>query len=253
MEPAKTLPQKPVSLFDDEESSIFEKIFYPIERYVKDFFNGIKYGFQRLIRPYHASDLDLWNLRGRMIKILYPKILAFKRMKKHGYPGDFSEYSENGWKSKDEYEIAVKEGRIKGGGSEAWEKVIDEIIFAFEWYLYCKETIGTDKRAIKFFEKYGYKNPYAKTEENKRVSYIYRMSEKYIDEQIKELPSLEEFGGLDPECESDECDLHIKEPENYSLIGEDIYYCNLDCINEIEKRALEGFKLFGEYFLDFWD
>jgi len=46
-------------------------------------------------------------------------------------------------------------------------KVLDEIIFAFEWHLYCKDSIGTDKRAIKFFEKYGYKNPYAETEENK--------------------------------------------------------------------------------------
>jgi hypothetical protein len=79
------------------------------------------------------------------------------------------------------------------------------------------------------------------------------MSEKNIYEQIEELPSLKEFGGLDPECESYENDLHIKEPENYSLIGEDIYYCNMDCIREIEKRALERFRLFGEYFLEFWD
>jgi hypothetical protein len=130
------------------------------------------------------------------------------------------------WKSKDEYENAIKEGEIKGGGPEAWKKV---------------------------FEKYGYKNPYAKTDENKSVSYIYRMSEKYINEQIEKSPELKKFGGLAPECASGECDLHIKQPENYSFIRERIHYMDTHYIMEIEKRALEGFKFFGEYFTAFWD
>jgi len=256
MDTIQTLPQKKVSFLDiddDKEPHVFEKVFYRIKYFVENFFYGIKYSFQKLTRPYHASDLDLWNLDGFMAKILYPKILAYKKMERHGYPSNFSEYNKNEWKSKDEYENAVKQGKIKGGGPEAWEKVIDEIIFAFEWHLYCKDSIGTDKRAIKFFEKYGYKNPYAETEENKSMSYIYHMSEKYINEQIEKSPGLKEFGGLDPKCLSDECDLHIKEPENYSLIGESIHYSDTHYIMEIQKRALEGFRLFGEYFINFWD
>jgi len=256
MKTAKSLSEKYDSIFDiddDNEPHLFETIFYRIKYRIENFFYGIKYSFQKLFRPYHASDLELWNLDGLMAKMLYPKILAYKKMNRHGYPGDFSEYHKNEWKSKDEYDNAVKEGKIKGGGPEAWEKVLDEIIFAFEWHLHCKDSIGTDKRAIKFFEKYGYKNPYAETEENKSVSYIYHMSEKYINEQNEKSPDLKEYGGLAPECLSDECDLHIKEPDKYSFVRERIYYMDTRYIVEIEKRALEGFRLFGEYFSSFWD
>jgi len=254
METETASPKKSVSLFDfdDEKTPLLETIFYRIKYRIENFFYGIKYGFQKLFRPYHASDLELWNLDGLMAKMLYPKILAYKKMERHGYPSDFSEYHKNEWKSKEEYENAVKEGKIKGGGPEAWEKVLDEIIFAFEWHLFCKDSIGTDKRAKKFFEKYGYKNPYAETEENKSVFYIYHMSEKYINEQVEKDPDLKN-GGLAPECLSGECDLHIKEPENYSLKGEHIHYCDTHYIMEIEKRAQEGFRLFGMYFTNFWD
>jgi hypothetical protein len=51
---------------DDEEPSIFEKIFYLVEHCLGSFFNRVKYGFQKLICPYHASDLDLWNLSRHM-------------------------------------------------------------------------------------------------------------------------------------------------------------------------------------------
>jgi len=256
MKTAKSLSEKYDSIFDiddDNEPHLFETILYRIKYRIENFFYGIKYSFQKLIRPYHASDLELWNLDGLMAKMLYPKILAYKKMNRHGYPGDFSEYHKNEWKSKDEYDNAVKEGKIKGGGPEAWEKVLDEIIFAFEWHLHFKDSIGTDKQAIKFFEKYGYKNPYAETEENKSVSYIYHMSEKYINEQNEESPDLKEFGGLAPVCMSDECDLHIKEPDKYSFVRERVYYMDTHYIVEIEKRALEGFRLFGEYFASFWD
>jgi len=256
MKTIKSLPEKPDSIFDfdnDKKPSVFEIIFYRIKYHFENFFYGIKYGFQKLFRPYHASDLELWNLGGLMAKMLYPKILAYKKKERHSYPGNFSEYHKKEWKSKDEYDNAVKEGKIKGGGPDAWEKVLDEIIFAFEWHLYCKDFLGTDKCAIKFFEKYGYKNPYAKTEENKSISYIYHMSERYINEQVEKSPYLKEFGGLAPECLSDECDLHIKEPEKYSFIRERIFYMDTRYIMEIEKRALEGFRLFGEYFTNFWD
>jgi len=114
-----------------------------------------------------------------------------------------------------------------------------------------KYRIENSFHGIKFFEKYGYKNSYAETEENKSVSYIYHMSEKYINEQIEKSPDLKEFGGLASECLSDECDLHIKEPENYSFIRESIHYRDSRYLMEIQKRALEGFRLFGEYFTAF--
>ena len=79
------------------------------------------------------------------------------------------------------------------------------------------------------------------------------MSEKYINEQVEKSYRLKEFGGLTPECLSGESDLHIKEPENYSFIRERIHYGDTHYIMEIEKRASEGFRLFGEYFTNFWD
>jgi hypothetical protein len=158
---------------DDKEPFSFKVVFCRITYRDQNFFCGIKYTFQKLLRPYHASDIDLWNLDGHMAKVLCPKLIAYKKMKRHGYPRAFIEYFKNEWESKDEYDNAIREDKIKGGGPEAWEKVLDEIIFAFEWHLYCKDTLGTDKHGIKFFEKYGYKNPYAKTDKNKSVSYFW--------------------------------------------------------------------------------
>jgi len=188
---------------------MFKEVFNRIKIIVGNFFFSIKENFQRLTRPSHASDTDLWDLSELMIRRLLPMILAFRKMEKNSIPMDFIEYSEKSWewKSKDEYENAIKEGRIKGGGTEGWEKTIDEIIFAFEWYLYCRHRSAQGEDALKFYEKYGYKNPYAEIEENKSVS----------------------------------------------LNGEFVQYRNEQIVDEIEKRADKGFKIFFEYFLDFWD
>jgi hypothetical protein len=80
MKTTETLPQKSDSFFvidDEREPSLFFYFFYRIKYGIENFFRGIKYGFQKLIRPYHVSDWDLWVLDALMAKMLYPKILAF--------------------------------------------------------------------------------------------------------------------------------------------------------------------------------
>jgi len=65
MESKESIPEKSVSFFDIddyEKPSVFEMAFYRITYRIKNFFYDIKYGFQKLIRPYHASDLDLWKM-----------------------------------------------------------------------------------------------------------------------------------------------------------------------------------------------
>ena len=63
------------------------------------------------------------------------------------------------------------------------------------------------------------------------------MNEKYINEQIEKSPDLKEFGGLDPECLSDESDLQLKSRKNIHLYGNISIYSDTRYIGEIEKRA----------------
>jgi|GEM_PF-2513521 hypothetical protein len=140
-----------------------------IPRHIRDFGYEIKYLFQKVLRKHHSSDKELWNLYDYLIKFIYPKLKAFKKMKRTGYPSMFCDYEDDMvFESKEQYEDYVKNSDMIGGGPEAWEKVLDEMIFACEYILH-KEY---EKKYKNFYKNWGLEDPYAEIEENKCDSFI---------------------------------------------------------------------------------
>ena len=220
---------------DDEKENCFHEFFSTLFYRIKDRCYSIKYKVQRIFRPYHISDLDLWNFDNTMAKWIYPRLKLFISQERHGYPGDFSEYNENEWHSKEEYDEAIKTGKRLGGGPEAWEKVLQEMVFAFEWKLNY-ENYKDEKQRDEFCKKWNIKNPYEKNIENKSIHYEYKCLER----------------GL-ASCISDETDLDVKEPEKYIYLRRVVRYHNIKSDVEIDERAMKGFELFGRYFSNLWD
>jgi len=218
---------------DEEKENCFYEFFSTLFYRIKDLCYSIKYKAQRIFRPYHVSDLDLWNFDNTMAKWIYPRLKLYISKERHGYPGVFSEYNENEWHSKEEYDEAIKTGKRLGGGPEAWEKILQEMIFAFEWKL---DYENYKEQRDKFCKKWNIKNPYEKKIENKSIHYEYKCLE----------PGL-------ASCTSDEADLDVKEPEKYKYLRRAVRYYNSKSDIEMGERAMKGFELFGKYFSDLWD
>ena len=51
-------------------------------------FGEIKWAFQKLFRGY--SDIELWGLTDTIYLWLYPRLKAFRRMKRHGHPANIT-------------------------------------------------------------------------------------------------------------------------------------------------------------------
>ena len=77
---------------DDKKENCFQKFFSTLFYRIKDMCYSIKYKAQRIFRPYHIADLDLWNFDNTMAKWIYPRLKLFIGKERQGYPGDFSEY-----------------------------------------------------------------------------------------------------------------------------------------------------------------
>jgi len=214
------------------EISIFTRIKWKIKK-IADAYRSIKWFLQRLFRSYHASDCDIWNLHEYLTPIILGKLIAFRNSPLHGYPSCFSEYCENEWKSKEEYDDAVDKGDILGGEQAAWLKVIDEMIFAFEFLNYYE---ASDKKRDKMLKKYGLEYPHKKIPENRMVHYVYKYG-KGEDEHIMS-------SHLPPKD---------KENEKYTYLGEDVSYYNFDLEREYYERVEKGMKLFAKYYLSLWD
>lgn len=191
--------------------------------------NNVKWFFQKVFRTYHASDSDLWGLYEHLAPIILKKLKAFRSYPLSGYPTDFSEYAENEWKSKDEYDKAKADGQFVGGGMEAWLATLDEMIFAFEFII--MHDHWNEKKRQKFFDKYGLKDPDAMIPENKHVSYIYRTSDGTTT-----------FLNRGPEKEKDK-----------TYLGENVFYYNMDLEQQYWDRVQKGLHLFAKYFLGLWD
>lgn len=195
----------------------------------------IKWFLQRVFRKTHTSDIDVWSLDVRLAEIILPKLLEFKKYEKHGYPMYFSDYDENsGWKNKEEYDKEKEADTIGGGEEKAWEAVLDEMIFAFEFIL---ADSGYKKHEKKFKEKHGDWN--AEIPENLQKHEWYRKrKEKNSGVTLfshDEKPDLEEY-----ELDKD-----------FVLNGE--FYYDMKMLERFHKRAEEGLKLFAKHFRGLWD
>lgn len=157
----------------DEKGTFWEKLddwaldhipafIYRIPTKIRNIISEIRWFFQRVFRKNHTSDNQIWDLAYTLIDYIRPKLQAFIDTEKMGYPAIFSEYNENEWRSKEEYDKAIKEGKHLGGGPEAWDKVLKEMMFAFDFYHWDGEIKETD-----FLKKYNLEDPYEKKPENK--------------------------------------------------------------------------------------
>jgi hypothetical protein len=228
-------------LFDDEDDESNDekrpyRLFHFIPCRIRDICYSIKYMLQRIFRQNHLSDMELWGLNLTMAKWIYPRLKAFIERKRNGYPGIFSEYNENEWKSKEQYDEAIKAGKHLGGGAEAWDAILREMLFAFEWKIYY-ENYSNEKQRDSFCRKWDMRNPHEKKLENKRVHYGYKSLEPYI-----------------AGCVSGDPELDKKEPGKYVFLRRNVYYYDVQYDTEIiARRAQKGFELFGRYFLNLWD
>jgi hypothetical protein len=235
------IPEK--SLFDFSKDKIenFGDLVFKIspfvyrlfKNYIPNRFYNIKYFFQRTFRSYHAADIDLWDLDYHLAKIILPKLIAFKKANTHGYPNAFSDYDEDCGVTKEEYEKGKAEGYYVGGGYEAWHKVIDEMIFGFEYVLV---NMTFSKKEEQFYEKYGYKYPYRETDDNLAWSY------NYVDNSNNSIM-----------CTSELLDTTLDKNKNYTVLSKERFYYDSDVQNEVAKRANKGIEYFGKYFMNLWD
>jgi hypothetical protein len=196
---------------------------------LKDFFYKIKYFFQRMFRPLHTSDYDFFELSSVLARYIYPRLRYFRETKKHGYPSSLScscsDYKECPHENDPNY------GMLK------WQSILDEMLFAFEWYLR-EDTTKSEKAFIK---KYG--DVYEEKEE-------YRTEETWAwgydrDRKNGETDDLLAAGGW--------CDYaSIPKDADWWELREPFYH-NGKLDEALAKRAIEGFKLFGDYFLALWD
>lgn len=214
---------------------------YRIPRRIKDFFNSIKWGLQRIFRKHHASDLDLWGLDHKFAEFILPKLIAFRQLDLHGHPMDFSDWDESdesgyGYMgmTKEEYEKAKSEGKFVSGGMDAWFETIDEMIYAFEFFMFHDEC---GKKEEAFRKKYNLPDPHAETDEN--MSWHYACKDKK--------------NGMHMTCGPKTPDELEELKEKYEIIGKyKSFYNHDESIKQLE-RAQKGMELFGKYFWNLWD
>ena len=106
---------------------------YRLPTNIKEFYYKLQYAFQLVFRKDHVPDRQVWNMYSYLVPYIYPRIKRFIESNRMGYPGIFSEYNENEWQCKEDYDEYIKNEKILGGGREAWDKILEEILFAFEF------------------------------------------------------------------------------------------------------------------------
>ena len=201
---------------------------------IPDLYRWIKWSLQGLLRRNHIADCDTWEMAFHLAPIILAGLKAFRDSSRHGYPCCYCEYEENyGWQSKEEYEKEKAEGKVLGGGPEAWEKDVNEMVFAFDFYTNYE---ASDKKRDAMLARYGLIYPHQKIPENRRVHYAYR----YGKEGDKHVMS---------------SDRPPDDPENAEreFLGEDVSYYNFDLEMQYYERARKGAHLFAEHFLSLWD
>jgi len=138
--------------------------------------------FQKVFRKNHICDLETWNSYTYMSKLILPHLKAYKKEKRFGYPSAFSEYEDTSgrWNSKEEYDQAIKDGIMIGGGQDEWEKALDKIIFAAEYTVY--EAFNEKKLKKLVLDKFG---EYLWTDDDQCNYELLRKIENYVEEGFK--------------------------------------------------------------------
>lgn len=149
---------------------------YRIPFRIGEFFDTLHHYWQKIFFKSHTSYREIWNLHSYMAPYIYRKLKAFYEADRVSYPMAFSEYDEGSFPSKDEYEKALKEGTIVGGGFEGWNTALREMLFAFDFY--ANADSGDKKQEKRFYKRWNLENPFEEKEENKHVSSIDFLSDR---------------------------------------------------------------------------
>lgn len=238
-------------LRDKEENKVWRLItlifWYRTLRKIPDAYRRIKWGFQRVFRASHASDCDIWGLHDHLAPILLRKMKAFREQKQHGFPCNFSEWGYEGCTdkyggigiTKEEYDKARAKGEYVGGENEAWEKTIDEMVFAFDFLAhYDGYSKRGERKRDEMLARYSLEYPHQKIPENRTVGYVY------------------EYGRGDDThtVHTDETPEEIKKKgKKYRYLGESVSYYNFDLERKYYDRVQAGLDLFAKYFTSLWD
>ena len=185
---------------------------------------------QRMFRKNKLADCDIWNANYVLSKKILDAVVAYKKSDRHGYPGTFSEYNDHEWKCKEDYDAKIANGDMIGGGPDAWEKILDKIIMAFEYLV----NDGNREKEKEWFTKYFGFSPYDENECNLHISYSY-----------KPLDAKKNIGSV---MSSTMPDLDTVE-----WCTKSTSYLNMDLIFYAEEYVNEGCELFGKFFRNLWD
>lgn len=226
------LDGKPLSLYEK-----LERFLWRLSGSTDDLIWSIKYYTQRIYRKSHTSDRDLFELYPRLTDLILPKLEAFKNSHRAGHPMCFCDWTPTKddpkyggmGMTKAQYEKDKKKGIFKGGGMKAWDKTLDEMIFAFNFIKY--HEYGGKKQAA-FFERYKIKDPTAETKANMHLNYVYKSKED---------------GHMMWSGE------RLKNEKKYELVKTEPIYYNTESEKALYERAEKGLQLFAKHFLSLWD
>lgn len=230
-----------IESFSDFAYKYLRFFFRLFKNYIPDAKYKIKEFFQRVFRKNHLSGSDVWNLSHELAPKILKRLVAFRDSEKSGFPATFSEWEGDDadhcmGMTRGEYDAAILNGDLDGGGSKEWDRILNEMVFAFDYSV----NHDNDFDNQKFFDKWGIKNPYRETEDNLSWGYSYIGPEGYHtscgDHDIKK------DGGIDK----------LRE-KGCTNITKHRTYLDMDLITEQNKRVQKGMELFGKYYWNLWD
>ena len=121
------------------------KRFNLLKNRIKAVIYSVKCLGQRIFQPNHISDMEMWSLDLTISEWVYPRLLNFISTKRIHYPCfiDIPFYHDTN-SDNSKYDDLLNYTKTLGNGYEAWEKILQEMLFAFEWkirYNHCENEI----------------------------------------------------------------------------------------------------------------
>lgn len=214
---------------------------------IKDIYYEIKYAIQKIFIGY--SDMQVIEMYSELAHHIWPIIKDYRK-NHQGYPAVFSEYNEDEWGSKEKYDKAIADGSMLGGGSEAWLKIVDQIIFSFEFIITEDSSPRTrkEKKMVKEFKnKYG--DVWEKKDNNKQ-KYNYHL---FVNEN-EDIKDTDIASAHIPEENFDENTIAEEEAKGMTYKGfkKRNFYHNDELAKELNDKCEKGLELFGKWFRAFW-
>jgi hypothetical protein len=204
---------------------------WTVKRIVKDKWFDFRMTLQRLYRSSHVAKVDVWNAHAVIIKKTYPLIKEFIKYKRHGHPcleGFYEGNDPKKWNEK--------------GAEKAWEKILQEILFAFE-FTYSQEIQNKTAKRLEAKMKRLYGDWDAKLPKNR--SYFFMDVERKVP------------GGCllisDPKKLTKAEKTMLEEKDGKDWLEKHAHYYDIKLFNKLAMRAQKGFELFGKYLMNLWD